>query len=678
MAGLSAFLLPGADAAQRVVARIDGFGPYMLGMTLDQARAAHKGAKQTECGEIASARQCLVLNAEVFEEPAVIYAVLNEAGDGVDRIVARLDPQRTRRRAYRCVRLSEKVFALLVVVYGSKYKQSYDQNRRPLPAVAWDGEEAGRLVFEPKCRTPDEGDPRISVMEHYPDGVKPPPVAQKDRTEPEVAAAPPATASAPAAPTVDASAPAASVPLSVEGLNVAPTPSSARSTGLALSPNDDQPPVPLTAPIGVVEEIRPEMSDTSGAVDANAAMAALARELAHAKGKKQSLPLPAALPAEPVPGPADPQTAAAPSVPPSVPAAAQPVAGAQAPEGTHVVPVDIVPPSAETRSAATVAIGPAAVAAPPVAVPSVAAVDPGPVTLPAPSAEREPVPGPATPPSEPSIAAAPEAAAGPEAAQPPFPQPYAPRVRAQQTAALPPEIRAPSYREPGALSEPTDLEAPEAFTVPEDEDVFRRRREAPEMPEIGDAPPRGPTVEAEVRRRLTVASTAAEATVPAPVAAAEPIAPRREDAATPPLTRLSAGHPGPTKEDAARPDPAPVPALQVPAGAGSRQPPATVATAPPSAEVPSRAAKATQTARTVGGPNAPAEAELTSPAAREKREEVRSQYELQASTIGTWGRAEEREFAPVMSGGWRHRAPVPPSKPWRERQDAQDPAVSGL
>ena len=67
-----------AGAAQGPVPRIDSFGPYKLGMTLDQAKAAHKGGKPGACGDIAAGRQCIVLDAAVFEEPGVIYAVLDE------------------------------------------------------------------------------------------------------------------------------------------------------------------------------------------------------------------------------------------------------------------------------------------------------------------------------------------------------------------------------------------------------------------------------------------------------------------------------------------------------------------------------------------------------------------------------------------------------------------------
>ncbi len=153
-----------AEAEQRAPPRIDSFGPYKVGMPLADAKKADPNAKEGACGDLAEDRQCLIVKAAVFEEPAVIYAVLDEKRERVDKVIAKLDPKLSRRRAYRCIRLSEKVFALLVVVYGSKYKQQYDANKRPLPAVAWDGELEGRLIFRANCRTQDEGTPLITVL----------------------------------------------------------------------------------------------------------------------------------------------------------------------------------------------------------------------------------------------------------------------------------------------------------------------------------------------------------------------------------------------------------------------------------------------------------------------------------------------------------------------------------
>lgn len=291
-----------AEGAQMLVPRIDSFGPYKLGMTLEQAKAAHKGAKLGACGEVASDRQCLVLDAAIFDEPGIIYAVFDTAGAKIERIVAQLDPQRTQRRSYRCVRLSEKVFALLAVVYGSKFKQSYDESRRPLPAVAWDGEIFGRLIFETKCRTADEGNPRISIVAHQPEGVAPPKVAEQ--AAPKPVALPPGNALPPALSSAQtltqtpavASAPAPAVPrgdgaLSIEAPAINPQGVAELPASISLAVPDaagratlgPEAPVPASAPIGVVEEIRP---DTGGAVAADAAMTALTRELAQAKGKK--------------------------------------------------------------------------------------------------------------------------------------------------------------------------------------------------------------------------------------------------------------------------------------------------------------------------------------------------------------------------------------------------------
>ncbi|MEM9682037.1 MAG: hypothetical protein AAF942_02120, partial [Pseudomonadota bacterium] len=350
-----------ADAARGGQERIQGFGPFSIGMPRDKAKAANPRAKEQDCGEIASDRQCVALKAAVFEEPAVIFAVLDETGAKVERIVAELVPELTRRRGFRCVRMAEKVFALLVVVYGPDYKQSYDEDRRPLPAVAWDGQLEGRLVFEAKCKTSDEGKPRITVIEYYPDGVKPPPVAQEAPSVPAAQAT-----QVPPGPSIDASAPPG------EDVAIAPTLAqpaapSAESSELTLVPADGEAPVPLSAPIGVVEQIAPGAPDTSGATDANSALAALTRELRIAR----TTPEPDAAPVAPETPTAagagvagagaagDP--AAAPSTPTPSPVADSAAGTLQASSqqsavaegrGSPTVAVDVSPPAVDPAAAA--------------------------------------------------------------------------------------------------------------------------------------------------------------------------------------------------------------------------------------------------------------------------------------------------------------------------------------
>ncbi|MPY75530.1 MAG: hypothetical protein GEU87_14855 [Alphaproteobacteria bacterium] len=555
-----------AGAAQMLVPRIDSFGPYKLGMTLEQAKAAHKGGRLGACGDIAADRQCLVLDAAVFDEPGVIYAVLDPAGAKVERIVAQLDPQRTQRRAYRCVRLSEKVFALLAVVYGSKFKQSYDENRRPLPAVAWDGEISGRLIFETKCRTADEGKPRISIVAHQPEGVEPPKVAE--RAEPKSAApmlaAPtpgalppgnalppalspalstaPSTALPTAPPTAQASAPASAPvaaaptapredgPLSIDApainpQSVAELPASislAEPEGAGRSTLGPEAPAPARAPISVVEEIRP---DTSGAVAADADMARLARELAQAKGKAPAASIPtqaeAAAVAAPAPTPAPTQAPTlAPTLAQDAPKVAPPLVAPQ--QAAPALPVATSKPVQSVDSAVAARLAPPPAAPPPAA------------TLP----------------------------------------------QTMQTAALPPArpVR-PHYAD--ELPEPPDMVAPEPFMVPEEEELFRQRRDAA-------APPNG--------------------------------------AASAPFALLSVSPPAPRSEPQAQPQNQPQQAVPKPVEPAQPLPTPVVA---------------------------PARAVASTPPGDPKPE---------AKSAG-------RGPVPVLTGGWRHRAPVPPARPWRDRTD---------
>lgn len=293
-----------AAAARGGQDRIEGFGPFAVGMARAKAEAANPRVKEQDCGEIADGRRCIALKAAVFEEPAVIYAVLDEPGGKVERIVAELAPELTRRRGFRCVRLAEKVFALLVVVYGPDYKQSYDEDRRPLPAVAWDGRREGRLVFEAKCRTSDEGKPRITVIEYYPDGVKPPPVAREMPSAPSVLSVPSAQATRAAPEASNAAAAGAGETVAIAPMIAQPVAPSEPSPDLALIPADGEAPVPLSAPlgapVGIVEQIAPGAPDTSGSTDANAALAALTRELRVARSTPEAADEPAVPSTQPV------------------------------------------------------------------------------------------------------------------------------------------------------------------------------------------------------------------------------------------------------------------------------------------------------------------------------------------------------------------------------------------
>lgn len=720
-----ALALPGGSpvlAADRVVPHIDGFGPYKLGMTLDQAKAADAGGKPDSCGDFAEGRQCLALKAEVFQEPAIIYAVLDPAGARVDRVVAKLDPMLTRRRAFRCVRLSEKVFALLVVVYGSRYKQSYDQERRPLPAVAWDGEETGRLIFEAKCRTRDEGNPMISVVERYPDGVKPPPVAAQTK--------PPAT--------VDAAAATPTVPLPVENRAVQPPAVGAASRDVALAPRGDMPQPPVSAPVGIVEESALGAPDTSGAVEASERMALLTRELAHAKGRAE-------------PAPADPSNV--PTVPPSIPQSSNPtvdpaasaahaaIPAPAAPEpqvavrseaassgsdsGGYTIPLDIALPAADAGQPgitiseapvpapeATQAPGPAAekTSVPP----EVTVADPGPVTLPRPTLPPATAPAAAKPvasdvkaarqavaetrpahtaadprsdigakgtaasvqtarrpahddtvaPAKPARVAVPSPVAAP--ATPP--QPY-------RTASLPPDVRPPDYREAYEPREPTDLEAPEPLAMPEEEEYFRRLRD-------GGAEDAADAIDAAVQKRLAVVGPDTAAP-PAPVPAQT----------TPPSARIVDSNARPPEQSTAQSSvQAPgQPAIEPEAGSGN------ASAAPVSLLSVARAGRETARRGAVEGrqprdvpvaaerDRATTETSAISPArsAADDEKPAGAVPDTMATTAGErdaagpainpfaggWGNAKDGGFSPVMSGGWRHKAPVPPVRPWRERAD---------
>jgi hypothetical protein len=162
-----------------------------------------------------------------------------------------------------------------------------------------------------------------------------------------------------------------------------------------------------------------------------------------------------------------------------------------------------------------------------------------------------------------------------------------------------PPIRPPRFDDPDALPEPTDLEAPEPFTVPEDEAYFRRLRAAPSSSGM------------PVPEHLIAASTAVPAAPPAAETPA-PAHPRPAATAAPKPAALALAASKPTASSEAARD------REVPTAA---------------ADVPDRPSQE---------PPAPAP------------------------------HAEPRRFVPVLTGGWRHRAPVPPAKPWRVRGASED------
>ena len=703
-----------ADAARGGQERIQGFGPFSIGMPRDTAKAANPRAKEQDCGEIASDRQCVALKAAVFEEPAVIFAVLDEAGAKVERIVAELVPELTRRRGFRCVRMAEKVFALLVVVYGPDYKQSYDEDRRPLPAVAWDGQLEGRLVFEAKCKTSDEGKPRITVIEYYPDGVKPPPMAQ------EAPPAPVAQATqVPPGPSIDASAPPG------EDVAIAPTVAqpaarSAETSELTLVPADGEAPVPLSAPIGVVEQIAPGAPDTSGATDANSALAALTRELKIARTTPEldSAPVAPETPAAASAGPeGDP--AAAPSTPTPSPGAGSAAEPSQSPRqqspvaegrGSPTVAVDVSPPTADTAAAAPDTRdlrpqGSSVAAAPPErTAPAVAETTPAVESRPTPPVTEKSDGGTGDP-RRPEPQSTEQAPATTVASLPPAQQTQTPPVTdqgaaptaARQTAApapapkapgtdqkpaavaaltyrrpvpvVGPTVRPPSYGDDDAYPLPTDLEAPEPFMVPEEEELFRQRREATGTAAVASA---APTLTAEVERRLAASPPTASAT-PSPPPAVE----RKQlpDAARAPISLFSKS-PDTTSRPASGEPPATardVVARPSAGNAGGR-----TAVAPvdrPAATAPTQQSSVPQRTEVAAAPaDTPTPRADSSSAAVESgsvalpASDAEDQVLSRTAFPDGWGNAELSDFTPVDTGGWRRRAPVPPAKPWRVRE----------
>jgi ribonuclease E len=160
---------------------------------------------------------------------------------------------------------------------------------------------------------------------------------------------------------------------------------------------------------------------------------------------------------------------------------------------------------------------------------------------------------------------------------------------------------------------------------------------------------KGPTLESEVRRRLTSA--------PGASAADRSPSPRRS----------------PAHDTAAA---APTSLLSVARDAPVRRAPETP-TRQPQAAKPETAVARTEEA---GSPPAEKSAPAAAPAADAAPVETKgpaTPVAPNAATMPSWSMAAERGFAPVQSGGWRYRAPVPPAKPWRERAEAPESATSG-
>jgi len=160
------------------------------------------------------------------------------------------------------------------------------------------------------------------------------------------------------------------------------------------------------------------------------------------------------------------------------------------------------------------------------------------------------------------------------------------------------------------------------------------------------------TIEAEVERRLATAPvpydpaqrSAARDATPAPVVPTSLLSAARTSGADGESPRVAAVTPAPAAQSPPRPS-ATVAVAAAPAPVAPKPAAETVPTpAPPSVSE-----------------KAPAAADV--PAGKAGRTAMRS----------PGGDA----IAPVLTGGWRHPAPVPPAKPWRQREDLPESAISG-
>jgi len=135
------------------VPKINGYGPYKFGMSIEQARKARPGANKTEgnCGydKIGPAR-CLTESTKLFGQDATVVALFDKNTERLSIVIITFD--RTEGKEKACKKVLEAIATPLVQKWGIPTREESEG-----VALFWESAEGGTLELGRYCIDDDFG-----------------------------------------------------------------------------------------------------------------------------------------------------------------------------------------------------------------------------------------------------------------------------------------------------------------------------------------------------------------------------------------------------------------------------------------------------------------------------------------------------------------------------------------
>ena len=135
------------------VPKIDGYGPYKFGMSIEQAKKAKPGAKKTEgnCGyDIIDPAYCLTETTKLFGQDATIDALFDKNTKMLSNIIITFDRIKGKEKA--CKKVLEAIVRPLFQKWGIPTREEGDGVE-----LFWESIYGGTLTLSRFCIDDDSG-----------------------------------------------------------------------------------------------------------------------------------------------------------------------------------------------------------------------------------------------------------------------------------------------------------------------------------------------------------------------------------------------------------------------------------------------------------------------------------------------------------------------------------------
>jgi hypothetical protein len=135
------------------ISKIDGYGPYKFGMSIEQAKAASPSAKRIEgnCGyDKLDPPYCLTETTEFFGQVAEIAVLFNKNTKRLSTVLITFDRSDGKENEKACKKVLDAVVPPLFEKWGVN-------TRKDGPSFFWESPYGGRMTLENVCIRDDFG-----------------------------------------------------------------------------------------------------------------------------------------------------------------------------------------------------------------------------------------------------------------------------------------------------------------------------------------------------------------------------------------------------------------------------------------------------------------------------------------------------------------------------------------